>query len=246
MKHKNKVQKSLSILTIILGIIVTICGVAIPVTHSLIPVELTKILLYTFVIAFALIVFLLLLKMLFAPQPLVKLAILPVTFTLTATFIAIYNIQAHMFFLQILSNITPEEYAAVTHDTSKMLSPIFMNLGIWIAATPMFIYGIMKAIKLRKGTPNNFDDYIQGKGRIVNMIDTRTKIQHRRVYKVQIEINTYGTLDIVEKELIIPQHIIYIFSINSMLDLFIDPNNDKKIFINTAYGIFQKNSMELD
>lgn len=238
MKQNRKSQKFLFIFTTLLGIIGAICAAAIPLVHSLVPIAVTKILLYTVGITFVLVIFLSIIRMLFAPQMLVKLAILPVTFAVVTTVVMVYNTQAHMFFLQALSIITPEAYASVNHDTSKMFSPLFMNLGVWVSAAPMFIYGLVKMIKVKKGTPKNLDEYIQGKGRIVHIIDTRTKLQNRSLYNVTIEFNHYGTPQRVEKEIIIPQHIIHVFSINTEVNIFIDPNNTKKIFITTDYGTF--------
>lgn len=143
-----------------------------------------------------------------------------------------------MFFLQALSIITPEVYADVTHNTSKMISPLFMNLGLWISATPMFVYGIFKMVKLRKGTPDNLEEYTQGEGRIVNVTDTRTKIQNRGVYNVEIELIHQGISQIIEKELIIPVHIIHVFSINKEFNIYINPKNIKEIYIATDYGTF--------
>ncbi len=238
MKYKNEMNRLLYILTTILGVITAICGAIIPIIYSFVSVELIKILLYIVVITFNLVILLSLLRMLFAPQILIKLAILPLSFVIVIIYLIIYNLQAHMFFLQALSIITPEEYAAVNHDLSKMPSPIFINLGIWISAAPMFIFGIVKTMKLHKGKSKNFDNYIQGKGRIVNVIDTKTKFQTYKIYKVKIEINQYGIFHIIEKELIIPPHMIHVFSINTIVDLFIDPINNKNIYIKTSYGNF--------
>lgn len=238
MSNTNKGKKTLYTVTIILGIIAAFSGAAIPLLYTFLPIEVTKSLLIVVGVSFGVVIFLSILRMLFAPQMLVKLAIFPVLFALTAAFYMIYNSNAHMFFLAALSIIPPEEYLAVSEDTSKMLSPVFMNLGIWISALPMVLYAGIKMLKLKKGVPKNLEKYISGKGIIVNITDTRTMINHYPVYKVQVEINNYGNLYVIEKEIIIPLHILHVFSINSVMNILIDPKNDKYIYISTQYGIF--------
>lgn len=232
----KKLRKFSSLFGLLTGIIMGLVPILALVVK--IPGEITVLLLKAGVVFFIITMALLLVSMLLAPNIIVKLTVLPVTYAIIVTGYMVYKMNAHSFFLQAILQNGEEIYTGMAEDVSMVELSMLLHGGTIVMCIPLVIASVMKFHKLTKRSKIDFTTYNRAKGMIKNIEDTRQKVNGIKVYQITIEIPYYqGEAYEVCKSFAIPTHVLNAIPLYSEVNLRIQPDRREEVYIESAYGI---------
>ena len=209
----------------------------IPTLIIFLPTEISHIFSSVLAIYLGLILLTLSLSLFFSSKIMNRLTAIPINFVMALLGFIIYKFNLYLLLLNSFSLGPPFTLTSEIIDEGMNLITPLSIIGIWISCLPIIFYSLHLFFKSAK--KKDFTNHIQGQGYIKNVFDTHTKINNNRVYHVVLDIQY--ELDkqfVVEKDFIIPNHIVHAISIGNKVDVLIDCNNHKDVYIQTAYGIF--------
>lgn len=208
----------------------------IPILFIYLPKKIGGIFIAIVAIYVALILITLTISLYFSPNKKNILVAIPVTFVMGLFGLIIYKLKVYMLLLNAFSIGQPFMLTAKEVDeTMDLIGPITI-VGVWIVCLPVIVYTLH--LSWKSGKNKNYENNIKGQAYIRSVSDSQTKINHNKVYRIELDIRSaMGDNYSVEKDFIVPNHILHTISIGNTVDVLIDPKNPKKVHIQTAYGV---------
>lgn len=180
---------------------------------------------------------LLMVSMVTAKDMMQKMAVFPVAFALVFTFLILREAGLVGILKQMLGIASPEELAGVNANGVFEIMK-YMHVGMLVSAAPLIITAVVKTMKVTKRNNVDFSTYDDAVGQIRQIEDTRTQINHQKVYRIEINIPYYlGENITVKKEFIVPIHMVHLLDVHVDMALKVNPKNKKEVYIVTSQGI---------
>jgi len=231
-------KRKLRTLTMVFGILTAIIAAMVPLIGIFVSGSVGLILLKCCVVLFAITMVCMLGSMLINPNWIIKLTVLPVAYILVMLAYIIYQLKAHVFFIGALGGDLANATMEIGEGVSVAKLSMMLHGGAIVLSMPLIIASIVKVMKLNKGKNIDFSTYDAIEGTITNVIDTRTKINKVKAYKVTLDIQHYqGQAYQVTKEFLIPMHMIHTVTIGQQVSLKVNPNNREDVYIQNEYGV---------
>ena len=231
---KRKLRRLANVFGILTGIIV----VLVPIIGIFVSGDIGIILLKSCVVLFVITMVCAMGAMLVDSNWIVKLAVLPIAYILIMAGYMIYQLKVHMFFIGALGGDVGDAAMAISEDVSVAKLSMALHGGAIVLSIPLIIVVILKATKLNKRHNIDFSTYNTTEGVITNVIDTRTRINKVKAYKITLEIPYYqGEGYQVTKEFLVPMHMIHTIALGERLTLKVNPKKREDIYIQNEYGI---------
>jgi hypothetical protein len=234
-KEKNLYKKIVSKL-FILALPIIILSPILPVMIIFLPSKISHIFTGVVAIYIGLILLTLTISLFFSDNIATKLMGIPMNYVMVLIGIVVYKLNIYLLLLNAFSLGKPFVLTSeMIDETMDLLMPLMM-FGIWISILPLLFYYIRMFFKLtKKKSPTNT---IKGQGCITSIVDTHTKINNNRVYRIVLEVESEtGKSYVVEKDFIIPNHIIHTITLGDVVDVLIERDNLQDIYIETSYGL---------
>jgi hypothetical protein len=168
----------------------------------------------------------------------IKLTALPITYVLIMVGYIIYQLKAHVFFIGALGGDVGNAMMDFGQGVSVAKLSFMLHGGAIVLSIPLIIAAIVKMTKLNKRNNIDFSTYDTTEGTITNVVDTRTKINNVKTYKVTLDIPHYqGQAYTVTKEFLVPMHMIHTVTIGKAVTLKVNPGKVEEVYIQNEYGI---------
>ncbi|MCY6483861.1 hypothetical protein OW763_05795 [Clostridium aestuarii] len=150
----------------------------------------------------------------------------------------LYKLNVHNIFKTMLGVkvANPEQVFSSTASVGSL--SMILHGGVWVCSIPLIVAAIIKSVKLNKRNHQDFSDFHMEKGIIVKVIDTHTRINKTKAYKISLNIPYYqGEEYEVTKEFLVPAHILHTIAIGNEVNLKINPKKREDVYIQSEYGI---------
>ena len=231
-------KKKLRKLAMVFGILTAIIVTLVPTIGIFISGDIGIILLKSSVVLFIITMVCVMGAMLVDSNWIVKLAVLPIAYMLIMVGYMIYQLKVHEFFIEALGGDIGNATMRVSGDVSVAKLSMMLHGGVFVLSIPLIIIVIVKVTKLKKRENIDFSTYDTAEGVITNVMDTRTKINKVKIYKITLDIPYYqGENYQVTKEFLVPMHIIHTIALGKRVTLKVNPEKREDIYIQNEYGI---------
>lgn len=234
---QNSIIRKFRLVAMIFGIIAAVLMASLAVARLFMPVTISIMILKVGGLCFIISMVAMMLAMLWSPQLMIRLAVLPVAYSLIMTGYMLYKLQIHTMLMAMLGGaIDPDVVMHPSVSVTKL--SMLLHGGVWICAIPLIVAGILKSIKMTKRSRIDFSSYDETKATITNVMDTRTKINRVKAYKISLSIPYYqGEAYEVTKEFLVPAHMLHTISLGKEVTLKINPHKKTEVYIINEYGV---------
>jgi|GEM_PF-3013654 len=231
-------KKKLKKLTMVFGILTAIIVILVPAVGLFISGEIGLILLKSFVVLFIITMVCMMGTLLVDSNLIAKLVVLPIAYILIMVGYIIYQLKVHEFFIEALGGDIGNATTRISGDASVAKLSMALHGGVIVLTIPLIVAVIVKVTKLNKRRNIDFSAYDTIEGVITNVIDTRTKINKVKIYKITLDIPYYqGEKYQVTKEFLVPMHMIHTIALGKRVTLKVNPKKREDIYIQNEYGI---------
>lgn len=236
LRHKPNLHKKILSKLFLLALPIIISTPIIPFLIIYLPTKISHIFTSIIAIYTGLILLTLCISLVFSPDVKTRLISLPINFVMGLFGFVIFKLRIYRLILNAFSLGKPFVLTSeMIENTTDILLPLSV-IGIWISILPILIYSLRFVFKLQK--KKDITNAIKGKAYIKSVVDTHTRINKNKVYTIELDINSEnGKQFIAKKDFIIPTHILHTITLGNVVDVLIDPNNSKEVYIQTAYGV---------
>ncbi len=222
----------------VFGILTAIIVILVPMVGLFISGDIGLILLKSCVVLFIITMVCMMGAMLINSNWIVKLAVLPIAYMLIMVGYMIYQLKVHEFFIAALGGDIGNTTTRISGEVSVAKLSMALHGGVIVLSIPLIIVAIVKVTKLNKHGNINFSTYDTIEGVITNVMDTRTKINKVKIYKITLDIPYYqGENYQVTKEFLVPMHMIHTIALGKRVTLKVNPKKREDIYIQNEYGI---------
>ncbi len=231
-------KKKLRKLTMVFGILTAISVTLVPIIGIFVSGDIGIILLKSSVVLFVMTMLCMMGAMIVDSNWIVKLAVLPIAYILIMVAYMIYQLKIHKFFIGALGGDVGNATMKISEDVSVAKLSMMLHGGVIVLCIPLIIIVIVKAIKLNKRSNIDFSTYDTTEGVITNVIDTRTKMNKVKIYKITLDIPYYqGENYQVTKAFLVPMHMLHTIALGKNVTLKVNPKKREDIYIQNEYGI---------
>ncbi|QOR34235.1 hypothetical protein IMX26_12130 [Clostridium sp. 'deep sea'] len=225
-------------LTMIFGIIAGIIGALVPLVGIFISGSIGIVLLKSVVVFFVLTMIFMMGSMLVDSNIIIKLTVLPITYLIIMVGYIIYQLKVHVFFIGALGGDIGNATMEIGEGVSVAKLSMMLQGGTLILCIPLIIAINVKLMKLNKRNNIDFSTYDATEGTISNIVDTHTKINRVKSYKITIDIPYYrGEAYQVTKDFLVPMHIIHTIALGKKVTVKVNPKKREEVYIKSEYGI---------
>ncbi|QUH30596.1 hypothetical protein [Vallitalea guaymasensis] len=225
-------------LTMIFGILSGIMGALVPLVGIFISGSIGIILLKSVVVFFVLTMVFMMGSMLVDSNIIIKLTVLPITYLIIMVGYIIYQLKVHVFLIGALGGDIGNATMEIGGGVSVAKLSIMLHGGTLILCIPLIIAAIVKSLKLNKRKNIDFSTYDATEGTISNVVDTHTKINRVKSYKITIDIPYYqGEAYQVTKDFLVPMHMIHTIVLGKKVTVKVNPKKREEVYIQNEYGI---------
>jgi hypothetical protein len=179
-----------------------------------------------------------LVSMIFSPQLIIKLAVIPVVYALVMIAYMLYHLHVLEIFTVMLGGQARSGDAIMMSTVSLGKLSMMLHVGVWICSIPLIIAGIFKFVKLSKHRRIDFSRYDDGQGIIKNVVDTKMRMNKVRSYQITLAVESYqGESYEVTKDFLVPMHVLHTLTLGKQVALKINPKKREDVFIQSEYGV---------
>ncbi|GMQ62470.1 hypothetical protein [Vallitalea maricola] len=225
-------------LTMIFGILAGIMGALVPLVGIFISGSIGIVLLKSVVVFFVLTMVFMMGSMLVHSNIIIKLTVLPITYLIIMVGYIIYRLKVHVFLISALGGDIGNATMEIGEGVSIAKLSMMLHGGTLILCIPLIIAAIVKSMKLNKRKNIDFSTYDATEGTILNVVDTHTKINRVKSYKITIDIPYYqGKAYQVTKDFLVPMHMIHTIVLGKKVTVKVNPKKREEVYIQSEYGI---------
>lgn len=231
-------ERKLKMISSVLGVFVALTMGLLPILRNFLPAGVAVFMLKAGVILFIVAMLAILVSMLLNPNILIKLAVLPVGYTLFMSGYMVYKTNAHIFFIGALGGDIGNATPGIAEGISLTKLSTMLHCGAFVVTIPLIIAAIVKSLGMTKRSRTDFSAFDASLGKIVTVIDTQTRINRVKAYKITLHIPYYlGESYEVTKEFLVPAHMLHTIGVGSEVNLLINPKKKTDVYIQNEYGV---------